>query len=397
MTQLKVLIVDDSEDDALLVARQIRKGGHDLEFLRVDTCGDMEAALKDRWDLVISDVNMPKFSVDQALMVRHRLVPHVPLIVVSGAVGEEAAVSYLKNGADDFVLKGNLARLVPAMERALRDADVRQARQRAEEELRAAKIELEKALVSKSRFLAAASHDLRQPVQAIFCFQEILKTQLTDPSAQAVVSNLGESLDGLKVLLDSLLDISRLDSGLTQADIKQVALGPLLTRICGQLALVACQKGLKLRLVPSRATVLSDPMLLERILRNLIENAIKYSDSGRILVGCRIMGGQIRVEIWDTGIGIPDELSTQIFEEFFQVANSERDRTRGIGLGLSIVQRLCRILDHRISLQSVPGKGSTFGVVMPFAGWAASSGMESGALCPKLASGEGCAIRRVNA
>ncbi len=373
MSGLRVLIVDDSEDDALLIARRLRKEGHPAEVVRVETREGMEAVIGRPWDVIISDVNMPRFSVEGALAVRQRMAAQVPFIVVSGAVGEEAAVSFLKRGASDFVLKGKLALLVPAIERAMRDAEAARARRRAEEDLRAAKADLERALAAKTRFLAAASHDLRQPVQALYCFHEVLKIQLDGHPAQRVAADFGASLDGLRSLLDSLLDVSRIDSGLVKPDVRPVRLHPVLARVCSQLAIVACQKGLCLRCVPTRAVVMTDELLLERILRNLVENAVKYSERGKIVVGCRRDGTAVRLTVFDTGIGIPGELRAQIFEEFFQVANSERDRRKGIGLGLSIVQRLCEMLGHPIAVRSVLGKGSAFAVSLPLVGWAAAN------------------------
>lgn len=395
--KLRVLIVDDSEDDTLLVLRRIRNEGHDAVYRRVESHDGMAAALADPWDVVISDVNMPGFSVDGALALHDRMAPETPFIVMSGAVGEEAAVSYLKQGACDFVLKGNLARLVPAIERALRDAEARRARRRAEEDLRAAKAELERALAAKNRFLAAASHDLRQPVQALYCFQEVLRTQLAGHPAQRVAADFGVSLDGLRSLLDSLLDVSRIDSGLVRAQVTPVALNTVLTRVGGQMALVACQKGLHLRLVPCGAVVMTDAMLLERILRNLVENAIKYSDKGRVLIGCRRAGQEVRVEVWDSGIGIPDHLCGEIFEEFFQVGNPERDRSKGIGLGLSIVRRLCALLNHPVAVRSVADRGSVFRVTLPVVAWTAPGKGQAKPLCHRIHSPEGCARRRAEA
>jgi PAS domain S-box-containing protein len=239
---------------------------------------------------------------------------------------------------------------------------------RAEAEARAAKEEAERANRAKSRFLASASHDLRQPVQAMVLLSSALSNRLQDHPASGVVANMQASLKALQMLLDGLLDVSRLDAGVVEAHPEPIALGECLDRIAGEYAIRAASKGIAFRTVPTSLWAETDPVLFERIVRNLLENALRYTENGRLLLGCRRAGGRVRVHVCDTGIGIAPEHQQTIFQEFFQVGNSERDRDKGLGLGLAIVKRLACILGHDLSIRSQPGRGSCFMLDLPMAG-----------------------------
>ncbi|WP_245636984.1 hybrid sensor histidine kinase/response regulator [Azospirillum thiophilum] len=240
-------------------------------------------------------------------------------------------------------------------------------RRRGEDALRASKAEADRANIAKSKFLAAASHDLRQPVQAMMLFQAALKGRLDGHPASPLLDSMGEAMGGLRMLLDSLLDVSRLDAGLIVPQPTGMAVGPHLERLGAEYQLQAAAKGLRLRIVHSEATVRSDPALLERILRNFVENALRYTERGGVLIGCRRHGGRLRIEVVDTGIGIDAGKHEEIFEEFFQLGNPERDRGKGLGLGLAVVRRVARLLGHDITIRSVPGRGSAFCVEVPMA------------------------------
>ncbi|CAA7620139.1 ATP-binding protein [Magnetospirillum sp. UT-4] len=485
---LRVLVVDDCEDDALLLVHRIRAAGYRVEHACVCTAVDMATALaQGDWDVVVSDVRMPGFGAAGALELYKTAGGCCPFIVVSGVITEEAAVTLLKAGAHDFVLKSNLARLVPAIERELREVEGRRARQAIERALRlseeryalAAKgandglwdwdldsgrvfysprwhqmlglaegqaaatitawldrvhpddlggvrgvleehlngasnqfsaehrlrdaagrwrwmlargmavrdegrprrvvgsltdttlyreaVEAsDRALAAKVRFLAAASHDLRQPVQALFCFSAVLGDALGGHPAAPVVAELDGALSGLKSLLDSLLDVSRIDAGLISPARERFPLCRLTDALAAEIAPLAERKGLGFRYLPCHGMVDTDPVLLGRILRNLLANALSYTERGRILMGCRRRGDRVAVVVADTGIGIAGDQRRQIFEEFYQIANTERDRRKGLGLGLSIAQRLAGLLGARIDVASTPGRGSCFSVILPF-------------------------------
>ena len=233
-----------------------------------------------------------------------------------------------------------------------------------EEQLNRSVARAEHAVAAKSRFLAAASHDLRQPFQAMLLFHDLLRAKLSEPMHRELSDRLGDSIRAGQELLTALLDISTLDAGIVTP--KPVRF-PLLASLEGLVAEVreqGAQVGIALRLVPTSAVVRSDRVLLERILRNLLTNALRYGGKGRILLGCRRRGKEVEIQVCDTGIGIPADQLDLIFEDFYQVGNPERRLTQGLGLGLGIVARTAKLLGHPISVRSLPGRGSVFSVTV---------------------------------
>ena len=218
---------------------------------------------------------------------------------------------------------------------------------------------------SKSRFLAAASHDLRQPVHALGMFVSAAKQPATEAELRRIIGRIDGSVRSLAALFDSLLDISRLDAGILQPQIKNVALTPILRKLAIEYAPEAGEKKLKFRVHCPEFSIRTDPLLLERIIRNLLANALRYTKNGDILLACRMRGENVRVEVWDTGIGIAVEKQAQVFEEFYQIGNPERDRRNGVGLGLAIVKRIAALLQHPIALASRVGKGTRFSIDIP--------------------------------
>ena len=226
-------------------------------------------------------------------------------------------------------------------------------------ELRVQKEAAELANVAKSKFIATASHDLRQPVHALGLLAGALQGHAMDDDMRRLVGQIGGSVSAMDGLFNSLLDISRLDAGVVETQIEDFPIQTVLERVCRDYLAEAETKGLRLVWNRCSAIVRTDPFLLERILRNLVSNAVRYTDRGGIVVGCR-RGNRLRVEVWDTGRGIPLEQQGQVFREFFQLETPERDRTKGLGLGLAIVDRLAKLLDCAVTLRSEPGKGSVF-------------------------------------
>jgi signal transduction histidine kinase len=233
------------------------------------------------------------------------------------------------------------------------------------DDLTAQKAIAEQASLAKSRFLASASHDLRQPVHALGMFVGALRGHRLEERSVTLIDQVDASVAALDGLFTSLLDISRLDAGGVQNRPADIAVQPLLDRVCRDLAAEAEAKGIDLMLAPTRVAVRSDPLLLERVMRNLIGNAVRYTEQGAVLVGVRRHGRDIRLEVWDTGPGIAPEQCEAVFEEFFQVANPDRDRTKGLGLGLPIVRRLTDIMGHSMEMQSELGRGTVFRVLAP--------------------------------
>ena len=232
--------------------------------------------------------------------------------------------------------------------------------------LRGEKFIAEEASTAKSRFLAAASHDLRQPVHALTLFVAALRPRVSDLEARRLLDHIDSSVQAMGGLFNGLLDISRLDAGVVEVNPQTFAMHPLLERICRDYAGDAQAKKIELTLKANRAAVYSDPLLVECVVRNIVANAIAYTDKGRVLVGCRRRGRTLSVQVWDTGRGIPESEQAQIFTEFYQVANPERDRSKGVGLGLAIVKRLTALLGHPLTLRSRPDHGSVFTLDLPF-------------------------------
>lgn len=223
----------------------------------------------------------------------------------------------------------------------------------------------ENASTAKTRFLAAASHDLRQPLQALNLFVYALEGKEKDEEKREIIYLIRNSLDSLKELLNTLLDISKLEAGVVQPTLKDFTAGSMIERIKSELTAVAWANDLELRTVGTSFCVYSDPALLETVVRNLVDNAIKYTEQGKVLIGCRKRQDKLRFEVWDTGPGIPADQLKLIFDDFYQVDNEARRRTHGLGLGLSIVKRTSDLLGCSIGCTSVPGKGSTFWVEAP--------------------------------
>jgi signal transduction histidine kinase len=223
----------------------------------------------------------------------------------------------------------------------------------------------EEANVAKSRFLAAAGHDLRQPLHALGFFVDALQEHSLPADGRAVVTNIRRSVDAMEDLFNSLLDVSRLDAGIVRPRIATIPLAPLMERVRAEYEASARQKDLSLSVVGNSLFVRSDPVLLDRIMRNLVANAVRYTDRGRIVLGARRAGDAVRIEVWDSGRGIPKDKHREIFQEFRQLENPERDRRKGLGLGLAIVERLVKLLDHALELRSQLGKGSVFIVTVP--------------------------------
>jgi two-component system CheB/CheR fusion protein len=238
-------------------------------------------------------------------------------------------------------------------------------RRRAAEALGAAKREAEQANLGKSRFLAAASHDLRQPLQTLSFLQGIMAKKVTDKTVLGLVDRLAETVSAMSGMLDTLLDINQLEAGIVRREIIDFPISAVLDELSGQFAYHGTVDRLDLHVVRSSLSVRSDPRLLAQMIRNLVSNAVKYTAAGRILLGCRRRGDKLRIEVWDTGIGIPAEQLSAIFEEFHQLDNPARERSKGLGLGLAIVQRLAELLGHAIDVRSRPGKGSVFSVEVP--------------------------------
>jgi PAS domain S-box-containing protein len=236
-----------------------------------------------------------------------------------------------------------------------------------EARLRSTASEAERANAVKSRFLAAASHDLRQPLQAATLYLSLLSKQARTPDQQELCTKMRAPLQVMSSILDALLDISMLDSGLVTPKLSDFALTSILERIAVDLRPLAEQKKLIFDLTETDVLVSSDAALLERIVENLVSNAIRYTAQGKVSVRSEIVGDFVRVSVADTGIGIPEEAIERIFDEYFQFDNPARNIKKGLGLGLAIVKRLAQLLNHPLHVRSTLGSGSIFSVDLPLA------------------------------
>ncbi|MCI0916740.1 PAS domain-containing protein [Pseudomonas stutzeri] len=239
-------------------------------------------------------------------------------------------------------------------------------RAHAEARLREAKREAELANLSKTKFLAAVSHDLLQPLNAARLFTSALLEQPAAPSS-GLIRNISNSLEDVENLLGTLVDISKLDAGVIKPDIAPFAVSELLENLAVEFRQIAGSEQLRLDFIPCSALVRSDIQLLARILRNLLTNAIRYTPSGRVMLGCRRRRQSLSIEVWDTGVGIPEDKLEEIFHEFKRGEGVRPQQDRGLGLGLAIVEKIARILGHRIQVSSVPGRGSKFAIEVPLA------------------------------
>ena len=236
-------------------------------------------------------------------------------------------------------------------------------RKRAARLLETSQRQAELANIAKSRFLAAASHDLRQPLQALNLIRGVLAKRIAEQrteEALELVARLDETTASMSTMLNTLLDINQLEAGTVRTDVTVFPLNDLLDRLRREFSWHAGEQNLRFRVVPCSLIVESDADLLEQMIRNLLSNALKYTKCGKVLIGCRRHGTTLTIEVWDTGIGIPQEELEAIFEEYHQIDNKARERHLGLGLGLSIVQRLGSLLSHPVRVRSATGKGSAF-------------------------------------
>jgi len=227
--------------------------------------------------------------------------------------------------------------------------------------------ELESANAAKGHFLAAASHDLRQPMVAIGLITGLLRDRIKEPELHALTSRLCEAVESMEDLLSRLLDLSRLEAGAVELKPQRVALQPLFDAIVAHECETAKAKGLSISMHAPHAAVWCDPMLLEQVLRNLVGNAVRYTRQGRVLVGARRRGRNWLVQVWDTGVGIADQDQRRIFEDFVQLDNPGRNLHGGLGLGLALVQRAARLMGTQVEVRSRPGHGSCFSILLPVA------------------------------
>jgi signal transduction histidine kinase len=392
VTPLRVLIVEDSEDDAFLVLRELRKGGYEPLALRVETAEAMQAALAEqKWDMIISDYVLPRFSGLDALHVLKQSGQDLPFIVISGNIGEDIAVGAMKAGAHDYILKGNLTRLVPAVERELREAVVRLERRRAEEALQRSYEELERRVrerteelnVSKQelerlvgelersnreleQFAYVASHDLQEPLRMVSSFMQLLERRFQDQLDDKARQYIHYALDGaqrMSRLIQDLLMFSRVRRGTWEP--APVDVNELISQILDNCHTVINEARAAI-FCEELPVVLGEPSQLRQLFQNLLVNAIKFRRQDvtpEVHVSATRQGGKWLFAVRDNGIGIARAQHERIFL-IFQRLHS-RQKYNGTGIGLAVCQRVVEFHGGRIWVESEPGHGSTFLFSLP--------------------------------
>jgi len=410
---INVLIIEDSHRDAQLILGELRDGGFDPVFERVQTAETMEEALmRQKWDVILSDYSMPKFTGLDALRILKVTELDIPFILISGAIGEEIAVQLMKMGAMDYILKSNLARLTPAIERELKDAESRKQKRQAEEELYKLNKELEQRVFErteqltevnislnkeieerklveealwiakqvaeeanreKSKVLSFVAHDFKNPLAAVLRFVGMLENDKNTPLSEKhreTIGYISEGVQQLRNMVMNILDKARLEEGRMVPFPEQVELQPFIDQLKPIFHDMATQRNVEvcIEIQPELINIEVDPIHLRQILINLVSNAVKYNQlNGKAFLRfSQSEDGQWAViEVQDIGNGIPTEKIPQLFIEYYRTDLSQANKVEGTGLGLAFVKKLVELHSGSITVESEVRVGSTFRVMLP--------------------------------
>ena len=369
---LRVLLIDDSDDDAHLILRELRRGNYEVEYELVETRATMEDALSNRereWDIILCDYNMPLFNALDALETLKATGLDIPFLILSGTINEEMAVTALKAGAHDFVLKGKLARLVPAIEREIKDAENRRAHRKSEVDREKLVANLAAANLELERFMYAAFHDLKAPLVTIKGFLGVLKNDLDAQSEDQIqhdIERIKMAADKMQELLSDLVQLSRIER--IGNSLEEIDLYKLTQEALEMLDVWSRSKNISVTISTDLPTVYGDRIRLRDVLVNLIDNAAKYTfdqPNPVITIGMREEGGEKIVFVKDNGLGIDPRYHTRIFNLFEKLD----PMMEGTGLGLAWSKRTIELHGGRIWVES-PGleQGSTFCFTIPYHG-----------------------------
>ena len=371
---LRVLIVEDSENDTLLLLRELKRAGYEPSHERVYTAPDMKTALdKQHWDVIISDFVMPQFSGLEALKLVQEKKLDIPFIITSGKISDETAVISMKAGAADYIMKDNLARLGPAIERELQEKIVRGEREKTSKALREREEELiilKKIDQLKDEFIGLVSHELRTPLTVILGALNTVMTEgdrLSSKDIKHLVGDAYYEAETLSDILANLLELARAQANrlrineeiVNMREVIDIVVKQKRQQITPRQVIIECNKTI---------TVNADRVRLQRILHNLLDNAVKYSSTGtKIEVFARQEDNAVLIGVKDKGIGIPMELQGKLFEPF-QRLESQNHKVTGTGLGLVVCRRLVEAHGGRIWVESQQGEGATFLFTLPMPG-----------------------------
>jgi signal transduction histidine kinase len=401
--ELRVLLVEDLEEDAFLVLRALRLGGYAPVHTRVTSERELIQALSAGvWDVVISDYSLPGFDAPAALRIVRSLVGDVPFIIVSGTVGEDLTVAAMKAGAHDYVMKDKLTRLSASVERELRDAQERRESRAAQQAAELATREMERADAAnqaKSRFLANMSHELRTPLNAIIGFSELIEAGEAGPLSERQHEFINYVLSGgrhLLALITDILDLSKVEAGKMELIIEPTSLLEVAGSVQTLVRPLVNKQGITLTLdvAPDLPRLAADPTRLKQILYNLLSNAIKFTErGGEVLLRAHAVEGALLIAVRDTGHGIDEKDLPRLFQEFEQLTQSGAEREKGTGLGLALTKRLVTQHGGSIEVASTVGRGTTFSLRMPLSQPAAQPTLSPGDGEHGAATARGQALR----
>ena len=369
---LRVLVVEDSENDAILLMRELRRSGYTPIYQRVDNANDLRVSLsKEQWDVIISDFVMPQFSGLEALRLVREKGLDIPFIVTSGKISDETAVVAMKAGASDYIMKDNLTRLGPAIEREIQEAIVRREREKAskallerEEELRI----LKKIDQLKDEFIGLVSHELRTPLTVVLGALSTIMTEgdkLSQQESKQLIQDAYWEAELLSDLLANLLELARAQANRLLIAEEPVDIKETVETVVNKMKQKMISREIKIDCNKS-IIVLADRVRVQRILHNLLDNAIKYSaQRSKIEIIARTNSSEVLIGIRDEGVGISQENQGKLFE-IFQRLQYQNSETAGTGLGLVVCKRLVEAHGGRIWVESQIGHGSTFYFTLPF-------------------------------
>jgi len=365
-TPLRVLLVEDSESDAALIVRQLGMAGYAVSQERVETAGQMRAALEGpEWDIVIADYNLPAFDAPAALVILQQTGLDLPFIIVSGHIGEETAVALMRAGAHDYLMKDHLARLAPVVERELGDARMRRERRRAGEQLKSNAEELARSNAELEQFAYVVSHDLQEPLRLVAGYMRLLAERYSDQldkDAQEFIAYAADAAARMKKMITDLLAYSR--TGRNGREIVAVACEAALDQACADLRAAITESAAEISHGPL-PTVPGDAAQFTHLFQNLIGNAIKFRSQAppRIRVSAELNGQEWVFSVCDNGIGLDPQFADRIFMVFQRL--HAREQYPGTGIGLAIARKIVEHRGGRIWVESEPGEGATFHFTVP--------------------------------